>query len=258
MLKEKMNDGCAMSVAGLDPSGGAGIICDCKTFHAHGIYATTVVTALTAQNPYSVTGIEAVNTDFIEEQIDQIMDVYPIEYMKTGVLYSKDIVKCVSKKIKEYQLKAVVDPVLISESGKNLSEDNFVESLHKYLLKNAFIITPNVHEAERIADKKIESQEDMIDVAYKLSKYCNVVVTGGHMEGNDIVVEDDNLSIIESQLINSDNTHGTGCTYSSALTSRLIQGYDIIESCKMSKNFMVNAIRYGFNRTPYQFWEYKF
>ena len=136
MLKEMMNSGCSMSIAGLDPSGGAGILADSKTFHAHSIYATCVVTAITAQNPYEVTNIQKIDLDVIGDQIDAILDVYPIKYIKTGMLYSEDIVKLVSSKIKEYQLKAVVDPVMISESGKNLTEDNFASFINKHLLKN--------------------------------------------------------------------------------------------------------------------------
>lgn len=255
MSIEKMNDLCSMTIAGLDPSGGAGIIADCKTFHAHGIYATCVVTAITAQNPYNVSNIGKTDLKLLEDEIDEILNVYPVEFVKTGVLYSGDIVKLVSKKIKEYQLKAVVDPVMISESGRNLTGESYVEYLKKYLLKNSYIITPNVHEAEIISDSSITNQEDMINVAEKLSKRCNVVITGGHMQGNDILSYNDKIYEIKGKMIDSDNTHGTGCTYSSAVTSRLVQGYNIIDSCKMSNMFVQKCIINGFNKTPYQFWE---
>lgn len=254
MCIEKMNSKCSMSIAGLDPSGGAGILADCKTFHAHGIYATCVVTAITAQNPFSVSGIGKVDVNLIEEEINQILDVYPIEYVKTGMLYSGDIVRVVSKKIKEYQLKAVVDPVMISESGKNLINESYVDCMKKYLLKNSYIITPNIHEAEKLSNIQIASQEDMICVAEKLSKPNSVVVTGGHMQGNDILFTDDKIFEIEGKLIDTNNTHGTGCTYSSAVTSQLIKGYNLYESCKKSNEFIQNSIKHGFNNTPYQFW----
>ncbi|MDD6285602.1 bifunctional hydroxymethylpyrimidine kinase/phosphomethylpyrimidine kinase [Candidatus Methanosphaera massiliense] len=254
MSTEKMNKKCSMTIAGLDPSGGAGIIADCKTFHAHGIYATCVVTAITAQNPYSVSNIGKVDLQLIEDEIDQIMDVYPIEFMKTGVLYSGDIIKLVSKKIKEYQLKAVVDPVMISESGKNLTGDSYVTTFKKYLMKNAYIITPNIHEAENISNKKIETEEDMINVAEKLSNSNNTVITGGHMQGNDILYTNGEVHKIKGELIKSNNTHGTGCTYSSAITSQLINNHDLLESCKLSNQFIRNSIINGFNNTPYQFW----
>ena len=217
MSIEKMNKKCSMTIAGLDPSGGAGIIADCKTFHAHGIYATCVVTAVTAQNPYCVTGIGG-DLDLIESEIDEILSVYPIRYIKTGMLYSGDIIKLVSRKIKEYDLRAVVDPVMVSESGGDLTGKSFIEYMNKYLVKNSFIITPNIHEAEKLSNKTITSEQDMISVA-------------------------------------EDNTHGTVCIYSSAITSRLIEGYNLYESCKKSNEFIRNSIKYGFNKTPYQFWK---
>lgn len=254
MLKEMMNNGCSMSIAGLDPSGGAGILADCKTFHAHSIYATCVVTAITAQNPYEVSNIQKIDVEVIADQIDSILDVYPIEYIKTGMLYSEDIVKLVSDKIKQYQLKAVVDPVMISESGKNLTEDNFASFINRHLLKNSFLITPNIHEAEQLSNMKIDNQDSMIEASLKLSKYTNVVITGGHLEGNDILVEGDNLHIIGGNMIKSDNTHGTGCTYSSAVTANLIKGNNIHDSCIKSNRFIQEAIKKGFNKTPYQFY----
>ena len=248
MYKEKMINDCSMTIAGLDPSGGAGIIADCKTFHAHAVYATCVTTAITAQNPYNVSQIEALTPSIISEEIDLIMDVYPIEYIKTGMLYSSDIIQVVSKKIKEYDLKAVVDPVMISESGKSLLNNDYVESFKKNLLEKAYIITPNIHEAEILSDKTIEDEEDMIEVAESLSKYTNIVITGGHMQGNDILSFDDKIHKINGKLIDTDNTHGTGCTYSSAITS-------IIDSCKNSNEFIQKCIKNGFNKTPYQFWD---
>ena len=253
MLKEMMNKGCSMSIAGLDPSGGAGIIADCKTFHAHNVYATCVVCAITAQNPFNVTNIQQIDLDVIGDEIDAIMDVYPIEYIKTGMLYSRDIVKLVSSKIREYQLKAVVDPVMMSESGKNLTKDNFASCLNKYLIKNSFLITPNIHEAEQLSKITINDEEDMKEVALKLSKDTNVVITGGHLKGNDMLVEEDNLHIIDGKLIDSDNTHGTGCTYSSAITSNLIKGESILNACIKSNKFIQKSIKGGFNKTPYQF-----
>lgn len=257
MLKEKMKGNCSMSIAGIDSSGGAGITADCRTFNAHNIYATCVVTAITAQNPYEVTNIQETDIDVIADQIDAILDVYPIEYIKTGMLYSKDIVKLVSDKIKEYQLKAVVDPVMISESGKNLTRSNFATYINKYLIKNSYLITPNIHEAEQLSNIQIYDEDTAKEVALKLSKYTNVVITGGHMKGNDILVEGDNLHIIGGNLIDSDNTHGTGCTYSSAVTSNLIKGYDIHDSCLKANEFIQKAIKNGFNKTPYQFFNLK-
>jgi hydroxymethylpyrimidine/phosphomethylpyrimidine kinase len=257
MLKEKIKENCSLSIAGLDPSGGAGIIADCKTFHAHNIYATCVVTCITAQNPFSVSNIQEIDLKVIEDEIDQILDVYPIKYMKTGMLYSENIIKLVSKKIDEYNLKAVVDPVMISESGNDLTGDNYTKVLLKYLLKKSYIITPNIHEAEKLSGKEIHNEEDMKNVAEYLSKDNNVVITGGHLKGNDILYYDNEIYVIKGNLIESKNTHGTGCTYSAAITSNLIKGENIINSCTNSNKFIQKAIKNGYNYTPNQFYKIK-
>lgn len=257
MYKEKMKDNCSMSIAGLDPSGGAGIIADCKTFHAHNVYANCVVTCVTAQNPFGVINIQELDLKVIEDEINQILDVYPIEYFKTGMLYSKNIVKLVSRKISEYDLKAVVDPVMISESGSDLTTDDFHKHLKKYILKKSYLITPNIHEAEKLSDKKINNEEDMKEVAELLSYDNNVVITGGHLNGNDILVDNGEVHCIEGKLIESNNTHGTGCTHSAAITSNLINGETLLDSCKKSNEFLQNAIRYGYNYAPNQFYRIK-
>lgn len=252
-MSQEMKTNCSLSIAGLDPSGGAGILADCKTFHAHNIYATCVVTCITAQNPFGVINIQEIDLKVIEDEINQILDVYPIKYIKTGMLYSKEIIKLVSNKISEYDVKAIVDPVMISESGSDLTKFDYPEYLNKYLLKKSYLITPNIHEAEQLSNKKINDEEDMIKVAEYLGEKTNVVITGGHLNGNDILYFDDEIHSIKGNLIPSDNTHGTGCTYSTAITSNIINGYNIIESCKNSNSFIQKAIKNGYNYTPNQF-----
>lgn len=253
-MSHGMKDNCSLSIAGLDPSGGAGILADCKTFHAHNIYANCVVTCITAQNPFGVINIQEVDLDVIRDEIDQVLSVYPVEYIKTGMLYSRDIIKLVADKIDEYDVKAVVDPVMISESGSDLTKMDYPKFLRKYLLKKSYIITPNIHEAEQLSGKNITNEEDMKSVAEYLGKYTNIVITGGHLNGNDIVYYDNKIHKIKGNLIPSKNTHGTGCTYSSALTSNLIQANTIIDSCKKSNTFIQNAIKKGYNYTPNQFY----
>ncbi len=255
MLEEKMKSNCSLSIAGLDPSGGAGILADCKTFHAHGIYATCVVTCITAQNPFGVINIQEIDLKVIEDEIDQILDVYPIKYIKTGMLYSEDIIKLVSRKISEYDISAVVDPVMISESGSELAKDEYPEYIKKYLLKKSYLITPNIHEAEKLSGKSITNEEDMKEVAEYLSYDNNVVITGGHLKGNDILCFEDKIYEIKGNMIPSNNTHGTGCTYSSAVTSNLIKGENIVESCQKSNQFIQKAIKNGYNYAPNQFYE---
>ena len=146
-----------MSIAGVDPSGGAGVFADLKTFQAIGVYGTGIVTALTAQNPYKFFSTLPVSPEYIEDQIDSVMDSYSVEYIKTGMLYSPEIIRLVSKKIREYDLKAVVDPVMVATSGGDLTKEDIAKALNRYLLPNSVLTTPNVAEAEKLTGLTIES-----------------------------------------------------------------------------------------------------
>jgi len=245
----------AMTIAGFDPSGGAGILNDIKTFAAFGIYGTAVITALTAQNISKVTGIEPVNPDFIEKQIDAVLEQEKIEYIKTGMLYSSEIIKTVSRKISEYDLKAVVDPVMVAGSGGFLSKKDVSKSLKKYLLPLATLTTPNIYEAQEISGIKIETLEDAIKAAQKIGKICNVVVTGGHLEGKDVLY-DGSIKIIEGELIESNNTHGSGCSYSAAIVASLVKGENIETAVKNAGEFVKQSIKYGGRGTLNQFWKF--
>lgn len=244
----------AMSIAGFDPSGGAGILNDIKTFSALGIYGAAVITALTAQNVEKVTGIKPVETHFIEKQIDTVLEQEKIKYAKTGMLYSDEIIKCVSKKVKEHDLKVVVDPVMVAGSGGFLSKSDMAKSLKKNLLKIAELTTPNIHEAGEITGIKIETMEDAIDAAQKIGKTCNVVVTGGHLEGNDVLF-DGSIKVIEGELIESCNTHGSGCTYSSAIVSFLLKEYDLENAVKKAGEFTKKSIQHGLKGTLNQLYK---
>lgn len=213
-----------LSIAGFDPSGGAGILTDIKTMAAHGVHGASVVTALTAQNPKKVFSVKPIPPKYICEQIDSIFDDYDIKYSKTGLLFSKEIIKSVSKKVDEYNLSLVVDPVMVASAGGSLAKDEMAESLKKYLLKKSILTTPNVSEAEKLSGIKINNQNDAIEAAYKIGEYCNVIITGGHLNGNNIIYtkEDNNITIITQDLIETNNLHGTGCSLSAAIISNLI------------------------------------
>ena len=243
----------AMTIAGFDPSGGAGILNDIKTFSALGIYGTAVITAITAQNINEVTGIQPVDTRFIEKQIDTLLVQNEIQYAKTGMLYSDKIIKVVSKKIDSYNLKVVVDPVMVASSGGFLSKKDFVKSLKKNLLPLAELTTPNIYEAQEISGIKIETVEDAMKAAENIGKLCNVVVTGGHLEGNDILF-DGAIKVIEGELIKSENVHGSGCTYSSAIVASLLKGYKMENAIKFAAKFTRESIKNGFNGTLNQFY----
>ena len=245
----------AMTIAGFDPSGGAGVLNDIKTFSAFGIYGTAVVTALTAQNVMKVEEVQPVDPQFIEKQIDTVLTQEKIEFAKTGMLYSDEIIKSVAKKVKEHELKVVVDPVMIAGSGGSLSKKNIAKSLKKHLLENAKITTPNICEAQEISGVKIERTEDAIKAALKIGKLCNVVVTGGHLEGTDVLF-DGSIKVIEGELIESENTHGGGCTYSSAIVASLVKGENLETAAKQAKDFVKKSIEYGSRGTLNQFWNF--
>lgn len=245
----------AMSIAGFDPSGGAGILNDIKTFSAFGIYGTGVITALTAQNVEKIEGIEPIDPQFIEKQIDAVLEYEKIEFAKTGMLYSNEIIKSVAKKIKEHELKVVVDPVMIAGSGGFLSKKNVAKSLKKNLFPIAKLATPNIHEAQEISGVKIETKEDSIKAALKIGKLCDVVVTGGHLEGTDVLF-DGSIKVIESELIESENTHGSGCTYSSAIVASLVKEKNLETAVKNAGKFVRESIRYGSKGTLNQFWKF--
>ena len=213
-----------LSIAGFDPSGGAGISTDIKTMAAHGVHGCAVVTALTAQNPKKVFSVEPISTSYICEQIDSIFDEYSIKYSKTGLLYSKEIIQLVSKKVGEYDLSIVVDPVMVASAGDALAKMEIADALKKYLLKETLLVTPNISEAEKLSNININSIDDAKEAAYKIGEYCNVMITGGHLNGTNIIYnkEKDEISTLHQDLIKTDNLHGTGCSLSAAICANLI------------------------------------
>lgn len=235
-----------ISIAGFDPSGGAGIINDMKTFSALDIHGAGVITALTAQNPSKVFSIQPVSTQYIEEQIDSIMGEYgnDISYGKTGMLYSHEIVKVVAKKIKEYNLKIVVDPVMVASVGESLYKEEIAKALKKHLLPHSLIATPNIHEAETLSKMKINTAADATKAAKKIGKIANVVITGGHLKGINTFFDGD-LAIIKKDLIETNNIHGSGCCFSAAITSFLIKGNDLKTSTNKALDFTKIAIENG-------------
>ena len=160
-----------MSIAGVDPSAGAGVFADIKTFQALGVYGCGIITALTAQNPHNVFSISPVNENYVCEQIDAVLDAYDVSYIKTGMLYSEEIIKLISEKITEYDLKAVVDPVMVATSGGDLTKNDLANALNKYLLPKSILTTPNIEEAEKLTGLKINSKEDAVKATAEIP--CN-------------------------------------------------------------------------------------
>ena len=233
----------AMSIAGVDPSGGAGVLTDIKTFQAIGVYGCGVVTALTAQNPYKFFSTLPISESYIEEQIDSVMDSYEVEFIKTGMLYSPEIIKLVSKKITEYDLKAVVDPVMVATSGGDLTREDLASAMNRYLLPKAILTTPNISEAEKLTGFKIKTKEDAIKASSEIK--CDNIITGGHLDGINTININGEISIEKQELIETDNLHGSGCNLSSAITAYLAKNNDLHTSILKSLDYVYESIKNG-------------
>ena len=232
-----------MSIAGVDPSGGAGVFADLKTFQAIGVYGCGIVTALTAQNPYKFFSTLPVSEEYIAEQIDAVMDSYEIEFVKTGMLYSPEIIKLVSKKIREYNLKAVVDPVMVATSGGDLTKEDIAKAMNKYLLPQAILTTPNVSEAEKLTHLRITTENEAIEASKKIK--CNNIITGGHLDGINTINIGSEITIKKQDLIETDNLHGTGCNLSSAIVAYLAKNNDLKTSILKSLDYVYEGIKNG-------------
>ena len=232
-----------MSIAGVDPSGGAGVFADLKTFQAIGVYGTGIVTALTAQNPYKFFSTLPVAPDYIEEQIDSVLDEYNVEFIKTGMLYSPKIIKLVGRKVKEYGLKAVVDPVMVATSGGDLTREDIANAMNKYLLPQSILTTPNIAEAEKLTDLKINTKEDAVKASESIK--CNSIITGGHLDGLNTISISGEVTFKKQELIETENLHGTGCNLSAAITAYLAQNNDLKTSILKSLDYVYEGIKNG-------------
>lgn len=237
----------ALTIAGSDSSGGAGIQADIKTMMANGVYAMSAITALTAQNTTGVTDIMNVTPDFLEKELDCIFtDIYP-DAIKIGMVSSSDIIKTIAKKLKQYNAKnIVVDPVMVATSGAKLIEDKALSSLKQYLLPISTVLTPNIPEAEILAEMSIETEKDMIEAAKKISDtyHCSVLCKGGHQvqDANDLLYHNGNYKWFYGKRIDNPNTHGTGCTLSSAIASNLAKGYELDIAVERAKAYISGAL----------------
>ena len=237
----------ALTIAGSDSSGGAGIQADIKTMIANGVYAMSAITALTAQNTTGVTGIMEVSPEFLEQQLDAVItDIRP-DAVKIGMVSSEELIKMISKKLKEYHLEnIVVDPVMVATSGSRLISETAIDTLETQLLPMATVITPNIPEAEVLAEMEIRSEDDMVEAAKKIHEmyHCAVLCKGGHSlnDANDLLYQDGETTWFHGKRINNPNTHGTGCTLSSAIASNLAKGYSLEESIHRAKEYISGAL----------------
>ncbi|MEL7569985.1 MAG: bifunctional hydroxymethylpyrimidine kinase/phosphomethylpyrimidine kinase [Eubacteriaceae bacterium] len=239
-----------LTIAGSDCSGGAGIQADIKTITAHKLYAMSAITALTAQNTTGVSAILDVEPDFVAKQLDTIFtDIYP-DAVKIGMVSNADIIGIIADKLKQYSAKnIVIDPVMVSTSGSKLLSPDALDALTGKLIPLADIITPNLMEAECLVGYEIHSADEMIAAAKDISKNFkgSILIKGGHFEGNadDLLYTDGEVYWFRTPRIDNPNTHGTGCTLSSAIASNLAMGHDMKTSIKNSKDYITGALKAG-------------
>ncbi len=241
-----------LTIAGSDCSGGAGIQADIKTITAHKLYAMSAITALTAQNTTGVYGIMEVDPEFVKNQLDCIFtDIYP-DSVKIGMVSNVEIIKAIAEKLIEYNAKNIVlDPVMVSTSGSKLISADAVHALITFLFPLATVITPNIPEAEVLWGFKIENENDMMSAAKSICQNFPgaVLIKGGHLgnDATDLLYENNKAHFYRSPRINNPNTHGTGCTLSSAISCNLAEGKNLDESIKNAKDYLTGALRSGLN-----------
>ncbi|MEL7654698.1 MAG: bifunctional hydroxymethylpyrimidine kinase/phosphomethylpyrimidine kinase, partial [Bacillota bacterium] len=233
----------ALTIAGSDSCGGAGIQADIKTMTANGVYAMSAITALTAQNTTGVTDIMEVTPEFLGKQLDSIFtDIYP-DAIKIGMVSSAGLIETISEKLKLYHAEnIVVDPVMISTSGSKLLRDDAVETLKNSLFRQAVLLTPNIPEAAALSGVSIVEEEDMIKAAEVISNEygCAVLCKGGHNinASNDLLYRNHKYKWFIGERMDNKNTHGTGCTLSSAIASNLAKGMDLETSVSLAKDYV--------------------
>lgn len=236
-----------LTIAGSDSSGGAGIQADIKTMTVHGVYAMSVITAITAQNTLGVTDIMEVNKENVSKQLDSVFtDIYP-DAIKVGMVASVDLIEVIAERLETYAAKnIIVDPVMISTSRSKLLQDDAIETLKQKLFHQASLLTPNIPEAEVLSGIAIESEAEMLEAAKWISEQynCAVLCKGGHskVHANDVLYKDGNYQWFVGKKILNENTHGTGCTLSSAIASNVAKGMTLEIAIEQAKQYITGSI----------------
>lgn len=237
----------ALTIAGSDCSGGAGIQADIKTMTMNGVYAMSAITALTAQNTTGVSSILEATAEFLADQLDMIFtDIRP-DAIKIGMVSNSELIKTIVDKLTFYKSdKIVVDPVMVATSGADLMQSEAVMTMKNCLLPIAILATPNIPEAEVLSGMKIENEDDMVQAAIHINQTygCAVLVKGGHNinDANDLLCADGKIKWFYGKRIDNPNTHGTGCTLSSAIAANLAKGFDLETSVQRAKDYISNAL----------------
>jgi len=241
---------CALSIAGSDSGGGAGVQADLRTFWASGVYGCSVITAVTSQNPVKVSHIEALSSVSVATQTKAVFEAYSVGSVKTGMLFNVDIINSVADALSNLKVPLVVDPVMVSTSGAALLEKNAIETLKEKLIPRADWITPNIPEAELLLDRKIKSIDDMKDSVRQIGSRwgCNCILKGGHAENSpadmvDVVLCENTVYLLSSPSVRGSNaTHGTGCVFSAALTAAISRGDSSFKSLCYAKQFVYGSL----------------
>ncbi len=254
MLQRRATDvPVVLSIAGSDSGGGAGIQADIKSIEANGAFAATVITAVTAQNTREVTNSKDVSVKLIEAQFKAVWDDIRVHAVKTGMLSSSQIIEAVARLLEKHvgEVPVVVDPVMISKSGFPLLQDDAVSTLVQRLLPLATVVTPNAHEASRLAGMEVRSVADAKEAARKIRALgpSNVIVKGGHLDDDDRAIDflfdGESMHVFAVPRVDSENTHGTGCTYASAIAANLAKGYPLVKAVERAKRYVTMAIENG-------------
>jgi len=237
----------ALTIAGSDCSGGAGIQADIKTMTMNGVYAMNVVTALTAQNTTGVRAIQEVSPDFLEQQIDAVFEDICPDAVKIGMVSSGGLMHVIAEKLRYYKAKnIIVDPVMVASSGSVLMKSEAVKILTEELIPIANLVTPNIPEAAVLSGMYIENSDDMLTAAKIIYDNCGcaVLLKGGHSvnDASDLLYANGEYRLFEGKRIDNPNTHGTGCTLSSAIAANLAKGYELDESVKQAKDYISGAL----------------
>lgn len=239
-----------LTIAGSDSGGGAGIQADIKALSANGVFAMSAITSITAQNTKGVVSVHDLPVKVIEAQIDAIFDDFDVASVKTGMLSSAQIVDAVSRKLKHYQAaNVVVDPVMVAKSGHPLLQQDAVDHVKTSLIPLAFLVTPNIHEAEHLSGLTIKSLADARQAAKVIHKLgCkHVLIKGGHLlteKGTDLLYDGKFFNVFKGAFIETPHTHGTGCTYASAIAAQLAKGKPLPEAVQQAKAYVTEAIRH--------------
>ncbi|MGL4982104.1 MAG: bifunctional hydroxymethylpyrimidine kinase/phosphomethylpyrimidine kinase, partial [Treponemataceae bacterium] len=237
-----------LTIAGSDCSGGAGIQADLKTITTHKMYAMSVITALTAQNTMGVSAVEEVSPTFVAQQLDSIFCDIPPDAIKIGMVSSSQIIEVIVNTLKKFKAKnIVVDPVMVATSGSKLLNDDAINTVITKLIPIAQVITPNIPEAEVLSAIKINTKDDMTEAAKKIATFFKgaILIKGGHLSdcADDLIYHQNKSTWIEGKRIETQNTHGTGCTLSSAIACNLALNQEIETAIKNAKNYITGALK---------------